>query len=42
MHLIGCIGEIIAFYETLDDQKTLHIHEYLTNKWEITNTIVSC
>ena len=40
-HLAGRIGKIIAFYETLDDQKTSHIHEYSIKKWEITNTIVS-
>ena len=40
-HLTGCIGEIIAFYETLDDRKTLYIHEYLTKQWGITDTIVS-
>ena len=40
-HLTGCIGEIMVFYETPDDKKTLNIHEYLMKKWRITNTIVS-
>ena len=31
-HLSGCIGEIIAFYETLNNKKTLYIHEYLMKK----------
>ena len=37
-HLTGCIGEIITFYETLNDQETLYIHEYLMKKWGITDT----
>ena len=39
-HLTGCIGAIIAFYKTLDDQKTSHIHEYLMKKWGITDIII--
>ena len=31
LNLTGCIGEIIAFYETPDDQKTSHIHEKVGN-----------
>ena len=34
-HLTGCIGEIIGFYKTLDDQKTSYIREYLMKKWLI-------
>ena len=30
--LTGCIGEIIAFYKTLNDQETSYIHEYLMRK----------
>ena len=40
-HLTGCIGEIITFYETLNDQETLYTHEYLMKKWGITDTIIS-
>ena len=40
-HLTGCIGEIIAFHKTLNDQETSYIHEYLMKKWEITDTIIS-
>ena len=32
-HLIGCIGEIISFYRSLTDKKTLYIHKYLMKKW---------
>ena len=32
-HLIGCIGEIIAFYRSLIDKETLYIHKYLMKKW---------
>ena len=32
-HLIGCIGEIIAFHRTLKDEETLYIHQYLMSKW---------
>ena len=39
-HLTGCIDEIIAFYDTIDDQKASHIHEYLMKKLGITNTVV--
>ena len=39
--LTGCIGEIIAFYKTLNDQETSHTQEYLMKKWGITDTIVS-
>ena len=34
-HLIGCIGEIIAFYDTLNDKKTSHFHEYLMKSGEL-------
>ena len=34
-HLIGCIGEIIAFYKHLTDTETLYIHQYLMRKWGI-------
>ena len=34
-HLTGCIGEIIAFYRSLTDGETSHIHKYLMRKWEI-------
>ena len=37
----GCIGEIIAFRETLDDQKPSYIHEYLIKKWRIADTVIS-
>ena len=37
----GCIGEIIAFYRTLNDQENSYIHEYLMRKWGITDTIMS-
>ena len=36
-----CIGEIIAFYKTLNDQETSYIQECLMKKWGITDTIVS-
>ena len=39
-HLTGCIGEIIAFHKTLNDQETSYIQEYLMKKWEITDTVV--
>ena len=31
-HLTGCIGEILAFYKTLNDQETSYIHRYLMKK----------
>ena len=31
-HLTGCIGEIIGFYSTLNNQQILYIHEYLMRK----------
>ena len=34
-HLTGCIDEIIAFCEILDDQKTSYIHEYLIKSGEL-------
>ena len=37
-HLTGCIGAIIAFHKTLNDQETLYIHKYLMKKWGITDT----
>ena len=40
-HLTGCISEIIAFNETIDNQTTLYIHEYLMEKFGITYTVVS-
>ena len=40
-HLTGCIGKIIAFYETLNDKRMLHIHKHLMKKWDITDTIIS-
>ena len=40
-HLTGCIGEIIAFYRTLNDQETSYIQEYLMRKWGITDTLIS-
>ena len=36
-HLIGCIGEIIGFYRSLTDEETSHIHQYLMEKWGITD-----
>ena len=36
-YLSGCIGEIIAIYSSLTDEKTSHIHKYLMKKWEITD-----
>ena len=39
-HLTGCIGEIIAFYEALNNQETSCIQEYLMRNWGITDTIV--
>ena len=35
-YLSGCIGEIIAIYSSLTDEKTSHIHKYLMKKWGIT------
>ena len=32
-HLKSCIGEIIGFYSTLNNQETSYIHEYLMKKW---------
>ena len=34
-YLSGCIGEIIAIYSSLTDEKTSHIHKYLMIKWGI-------
>ena len=34
-YLSGCIGEIIAIYSSLTDEKTSHIHNYLIKKWGI-------
>ena len=34
-YLSGCIGEIIATYSSLMDEKTSHIHSYLIKKWGI-------
>ena len=34
-YLSGCIGEIIAIYSSLMDEKTSHIHKYLMIKWGI-------
>ena len=34
-HLIGCIGEIVAFYRSLTDTETSYIHKYLMKKWGI-------
>ena len=34
-YLSGCIGEIIAIYDSLTDEKTSHIHKYLIIKWGI-------
>ena len=36
-YLSGCIGEIIAIYSSLMDEKTSHIHNYLMKKWGITD-----
>ena len=36
-HLIGCIGEIIAFYRVLTNKETSYIHKYLIKKWGITD-----
>ena len=36
-YLSGCIGEIIAIYSSLTDEKTSHIHNYLMKKWGITD-----
>ena len=33
MHLMGCIGEIIAFQRILMDEETSYIHQYLMTKW---------
>ena len=35
-YLSDCIGEIIAIYSSLTDEKTSHIHKYLMSKWGIT------
>ena len=35
-HLIGCIGEIIGFDRSLTDKETSYIHNYLMEKWGIT------
>ena len=32
-HLISCIGEIIGFHKTLNDQQISYVHEYLMTKW---------
>ena len=32
-YLTGCIDEIIALYEALNDQETSYIHEYLMKRW---------
>ena len=40
-HLTGCIGKIIAFYRTLNDQENSYIHEYLMRKWGITDILIS-
>ena len=37
-HLTGCIGEIIGFPRTLEDEEILYIHEYLMKKWGITDS----
>ena len=34
-YLSGCIGEMIAIYSSLTDEKTSHIHNYLIKKWGI-------
>ena len=34
-YLSGCVGEIIAFYRSLTDKETSHIHKYLMVKWGI-------
>ena len=36
-HLPGCIGEIIGFYRTLNDEEILDIYKYLMKKWGITD-----
>ena len=36
-HSTGCIGEIIAFHKTLNDQETSYIQEYFMKKWVITD-----
>ena len=36
-HLTGCISEIIGFYRSLTDTETSYIHQYLMNKWGITD-----
>ena len=36
-HLTGCIGEIIGFHSSLQDDKILYIHEYSIKKWGITD-----
>ena len=33
MHLMGCIGEIIAFHRSLTDEENSYIHQYLMTKW---------
>ena len=35
-YLSGCIGEIIAVYSSLTDEKTSYIHQYLMKKWGVT------
>ena len=37
-HLIGCIGEIVGFQRTLNDEETSYSHQYLMKKWRITDT----
>ena len=40
-HLTGCIGEILGFHRTLNDQQILYIYKYLIRKWGSTDTVVS-
>ena len=35
IHLTGCVGEIIAFHKTLNNQETSYIHEYLVKSGEL-------
>ena len=32
-YLSGCIGEIIAIHDSLMNENTSHIHQYLMKKW---------
>ena len=39
-YLSGCISEIIAIHNSLMDEKTSHIHQYLMKEWGIADTVI--